>query len=103
MSAGWIAYGCYFATKANPSFAWRFPLCFQVLCPLILLLGSPLLPRSPRWLISKGHTEEAFDIIKKMRMSSEDSDHLVAKEEYYQTQKQLVLEAEKLAASGHNI
>ena len=39
--------------------------CFQVVCPLILLIGSPSLPRSPRWLISKGHTEEAFEVIKK--------------------------------------
>jgi MFS family permease len=103
MFAGWIGYGCYFATRVNPSFAWRFPLCFQVLCPLILLVGSPSLPRSPRWLVSEGLMEEAFDVIKKMRMTSEDPEHLVAKEEFYQTRKQLKLESEKLAASGSSI
>jgi hypothetical protein len=36
-------------------------------------------------------------------MSSEDRDDLVAKEEFYQTQKQLDLEPAKLAASGHKI
>jgi MFS family permease len=103
MLAGWIGYGCYFATRTNPSFAWRFPLCLQVLAPLILLVGSPSLPRSPRWLISKGLTDEAFDVIKRMRMTTQDEDHIVAKEEFHQTKEQLKLEAEKLAASGNNI
>jgi MFS family permease len=103
MFSSWIGYGCYFATQLNPSFAWRFPLCFQVLCPLILLAGSPSLPRSPRWLISKGLKEEAFDVIKKMRMSPHDPEHRVARDEFYQTEQQLKLEAEKLAASGNSI
>jgi len=103
MFAGWIGYGCYFATRVSPLFAWRFPLCFQVLCPLVLLIRSPALPRSPRWLISKGFTEEAFDAIKKMRMSPQDPEHLVAGREFYQTKEQLKLEAERLSASGRSI
>lgn len=103
MFSAWIGYGCYFATSVNASFAWRFPLCFQVVCPLILLLGSPWLPRSPRWLVSKGLEEEAFDVIKKMRMSADDPNHLVAKEEFFQTKEQLKLDNAKLKATGHNI
>jgi hypothetical protein len=45
-------------------------------------------------LISKGFTEEAFDVIKKMRMSPQDPAHLVAKEEFYHTKEQLKPEAE---------
>jgi MFS family permease len=101
--AGWIGYGCYFATSASPSFAWRLPLCFQVLSPLTLLIGSPWLPRSPRWLVSKGWDEEAWEVIRKMRMSPADPEDLVAREEFHQTKQQLALEADKLKATGHSI
>jgi Sugar (and other) transporter len=39
--------------------AWRLPLCLQVVPAVILLIGSPFLPFSPRWLMSKGREEEA--------------------------------------------
>jgi hypothetical protein len=87
----------------NESFAWRFPLCLQVLSPLILLAGSPWLPRSPRWLISKGRTEEAWVILQKLRESPDDPHNLVAKEEFFQTKEQLKLDAAKLAATGYGI
>jgi MFS family permease len=103
MFAGWIGYGCYFTTSSSPSFTWRSPLCFQVLSPLVLLIGSPWLPRSPRWLISKGLDEEAWDVIRKMRMSAADPEDLVANEDFDQKKRQLALEAEKLKATGHGI
>ncbi|ORY03942.1 putative MFS sugar transporter [Clohesyomyces aquaticus] len=103
MLSAWTGYGCYFATTSNPSFAWRFPLCLQVLSPAILLLGSPWLPRSPRWLISKGHVEEAYDVLKKLRMSADDPQDLVAKEEFWQTKKQLELDNKKLAETGYGV
>ncbi|KAF2178723.1 sugar porter family MFS transporter [Zopfia rhizophila CBS 207.26] len=103
MLAGWVGYGCYFATTVSESFAWRFPLCLQVLAPLILLIGSPSLPRSPRWLISKGKTEEAWDVLRRLRESADDPHDLVAKEEFYQTKEQLKLDATKLAATGYGV
>lgn len=103
MLSGWVGYGCYFATGRNPVFAWRFPLCLQCLPPLVLLLGSPWLPRSPRWLISKGKLDEALKVLERLRQLPEDPDNLVAKEEFYQTKEQIQLEAEKLAASGNTV
>lgn len=103
MLSSWVGYGCYFATSKSPSFAWRFPLCLQVLSPILLLAGSYWLPRSPRWLISKGKMEEAMTVIKRLRQSSDDPQDLVAKEEFYQTKEQLRLEAEKLAKTGHSV
>ena len=96
MLSGWVGYGCYFATAINSSFAWRFPLCLQVLCPSILLAGSS-------WLISKGLDEEAFDVIKRMRMHVDDPSHLVAQEEFYQAREQLNLDSAKLNALGQSI
>lgn len=101
MLAGWVGYACYFAAVHNlPAFGWRFPLALQCLPPLVLLLGSPWLPRSPRWLISKGKFDEAHHVIRRLRESSDDPDNLVAKEEFYQTKEQIQLEAEKMATYG---
>ncbi|EEP77542.1 conserved hypothetical protein [Uncinocarpus reesii 1704] len=103
MLACWIGYACYFATGSNPAFAWRFPLCFQILSPLLLLMGSPWLPRSPRWLISKGKYDEALVILRRLRQSKDDPQDLVAREEFYRIKKQVMLEAEKLAATGYGV
>lgn len=103
MFSGWIGYACYWATDKSPSFAWRFPLCFQVLAPLLLLIGSPWLPRSPRWLISKDKLEEAWGIVRALRASPDDPNDLVAKEEFYQTREQLRLDTAKLEATGMSV
>ncbi|PGH02877.1 hypothetical protein AJ79_07533 [Helicocarpus griseus UAMH5409] len=103
MLSSWVGYACYFAKDTNPNFAWRFPMCLQILSPLILLAGSYWLPRSPRWLISKGKLDEAWVVIRRLRQSTDDPDDLVAKDEFVQTKVQLKLEAEKLAASGRSV
>lgn len=103
MLAGWVGYACYFATAKNVSFAWRFPLCLQTMSPLILFIGSYWIPRSPRWLISKGKFDEAWQVLRDLRRSREDPEDLVAKEEFYQTKEQLGLEAQKLAETGHGV
>ncbi|KAE8328868.1 general substrate transporter [Aspergillus sergii] len=101
MLAGWVGYACYFAEGGLGSFGWRFPLCLQCLPAIVLLLGSPWLPRSPRWLISKGKHEEAKIVLQKLRQSPDDPDNLVAKEEYFQTAEQIRLEAERLSTYGN--
>ena len=101
MLAGWVGYACYFAEGKLSSFGWRFPLCLQCLPALVLLLGSPWLPRSPRWLIAKGKHEEAKIVLQKLRQSPDDPDNLVAKEEYFQTAEQIRLEAERLSTYGN--
>ncbi|KAL1983462.1 hypothetical protein VTN96DRAFT_10283 [Rasamsonia emersonii] len=103
MLSSWVGFGCYFAETTMPSFGWRFPLALQCFPPLVLLLGSPWLPRSPRWLISKGKMDEAQKVLKRLRKSPDDPNDLVAKEEFYQTKEQLRLEAQKLAATGHSV
>ncbi|KAL1644918.1 hypothetical protein SLS58_003989 [Diplodia intermedia] len=99
MLAGWIGFAVYFAPS---EFSWRFPLCFQMLPPLILLAGSPWVPRSPRWLASKGHMDEAYEVLRKLRMSPADPNHLAAKEEIFQIKEQLRMDANKLSAYGGN-
>ncbi|CAI7604470.1 hypothetical protein N7533_008812 [Penicillium manginii] len=100
MLAGWVGFACYYAESTIPAFGWRFPLALQCLPALVLLIGSPWLPRSPRWLISKGKFDEAELVLQRLRQTPDDPDNLVAKEEFYQTKEQIQLEAEKLAAYG---
>jgi MFS family permease len=99
--AGWLGFACYYATGKNPSFAWRFPLCVQVIPPLMLGIFSIWIPRSPRWLLQKGRTEEAWEVLLALRRTPDDPDNLVAKEELYQTTEQIALDAAKLKAVGY--
>jgi hypothetical protein len=91
-----LGYGCYYATAVNPSFAWRFPLCMQCLAPLILGINSIFMPESPRWLIQRGRSEDAWTITQRLRKSPNDPTDLVAKEEMYQTKAQIALDEAKL-------
>jgi MFS family permease len=102
MLSSWLGYACYYATAANPSFAWRFPLAMQCLWPTLLLIASFWIPRSPRWLLQKGNNEEAWTVLQRLRGSSQDPGDLVAKEEFYQTQQQLAMDSAKLKKLGVN-
>ncbi|EPE09518.1 mfs sugar transporter [Ophiostoma piceae UAMH 11346] len=101
MMSSWLGYACYFAEDVNAGFAWRFPLCMQCLAPLVLLITSFWIPRSPRWLLQKGLTEEAWEVLRTLRQSADDPDDLHAKEELYQAKMQIAMDAAKLKATGH--
>mmetsp|Transcript_73957 Transcript_73957/g.178899 ORF Transcript_73957/g.178899 Transcript_73957/m.178899 type:complete len:512 (-) Transcript_73957:210-1745(-) len=46
---------------------WRLAVLLPVIPGLILLTGMPFLPRSPRWLVSKGRTQDAFAVLSSIR------------------------------------
>lgn len=48
---------------ASGSVAWRFPLALQIVFCLFILAFVMGLPESPRWLILKGHEDEAREVI----------------------------------------
>ncbi|KAF5663220.1 hexose facilitator [Fusarium heterosporum] len=43
----------------NTSFAYRFPIGFQLVFPLVIIIGIVWLPESPRWLLRRGHHDKA--------------------------------------------
>lgn len=66
----WVGYGSLKRPDTD-SFQWRFPLAFQGLPGIFLLIGLFFLPESPRHLIEKDREEEAMKVLTKLRSGSD--------------------------------
>lgn len=53
--AYWIDFG---ASYGPDDLVWRFPIAFQIVFGIIIIVGMAFLPDSPRYLISKGKVHE---------------------------------------------
>ena len=103
--AAWTGLGCYFAA---PMVQWRLCLSLQLVAPMLLrecsalssisvthhecrafvliistVIGSPWLPESPRWLISKNKDQQGLEVLTKLHDTG-DPNQIAAKEEFYQ-------------------
>jgi len=71
---------------------WRPPMALTMVWPLILLVGLPFLPESPRWLCMQGRDAEAEQILIKLHRDPRDPENVVAAAEFYQIQKQMQID-----------
>ncbi|KAH7267975.1 hypothetical protein MRS44_011740 [Fusarium solani] len=90
--ASWIGLGCYF--EDDPTIQWRLCMAFQILAPLLLLLGSNWLPESPRYLIYHGRLNEGLQVLKNLHSSKDDTTHRLAANEFAEIQRQIDLDRE---------
>lgn len=58
----------------DSTFAYRFPIGFQLLFPVLILLGIWFVPESPRWLLRKGRTEQAVKSLRSLHREEKDYD-----------------------------
>src|ERR1700712_5442035 len=88
---GWVGFGFYF-WKTGGSNTWRPPIALQCAWPLFLLMGLYWVPESPRWLVMNDRIEEAHVILQKLHSDPTDPDDTYARKEFYQIQKQLMID-----------
>ncbi|CAE7219659.1 hypothetical protein PTNB85_09979 [Pyrenophora teres f. teres] len=58
--AYWIDYGCLYGPD---DFTWRFPIAFQCVFAIIVIIMMISLPESPRWLLNHHHDEQAATVL----------------------------------------
>lgn len=68
--AYWMEYGCL--KTQTMSFAWRFPLGFQIVFLIFILIAAPFYPESPRHLAKIGDLEGARIVLEKCRIKTEE-------------------------------
>lgn len=72
--ATWLEFGLYYVS--DNSVSWRFPIAFQGLFALVVVLCILLLPESPRWLARSGRMEEAAEVLARMEDVPVESEHV---------------------------
>lgn len=64
------------SSQAEPSsFAWRWPIAFQGVFLLVILVTLPMLPESPRWLAQHDRLDEAADVFARLEGSGVSVEH----------------------------
>ncbi|OQU97883.1 hypothetical protein CLAIMM_03754 [Cladophialophora immunda] len=84
--AAYMGLAFYFVSGANQ---WRGAMGIQMVCPAIVLAGIYWMPESPRYLLSKDRTEEAWQVVQELHSTKDDPEKEFAKREFYQMRRQI--------------
>lgn len=88
--AAGITYGTF---QMSSTWAWRLPSLLQLVPSMCQICFLPFCPESPRWLISKDRSDEAFAILSKYHSEGMNGEEFV-RLEFAQIQSTLSLEKE---------
>jgi sugar porter (SP) family MFS transporter len=72
--AGWCTFGTF---RIDGTASWRIPSALQGFPSVIQLLFVWFVPESPRWLVSKGRSEEALAFLAKYHGEGDENDAVV--------------------------
>lgn len=78
------------------NYGWRLGLAMQSVIGAILFFGMMFLPETPRWVLSQGNSEKAFDILRKLRNT--DTNPELVQEEFDQIQSTIEEEMQNAPA-----
>jgi MFS family permease len=81
--------GLAFSYATNPHVQWRTPLGLCLVLSTVLLVALYFIPESPRFLLLKGKSEEAWEIVSKLHSDPADENQAYVKEEFFQMRTQL--------------
>ncbi|KAB5518125.1 putative MFS sugar transporter [Coniochaeta sp. 2T2.1] len=69
----WVNLGMSFH---HGSVAWRFPLALSIVWSCFILLNTPFMPESPRWLIRRRRVAEARIVLADLNDTNRDADEI---------------------------
>lgn len=93
--AAWITYGAAFLGMS--SWSWRLPSLLQALSSIFQLCMAFAMPESPRWLVHKGRTQEAYEILAKYHAEGDETSRLL---QYEMAEIEAAIEAERAQATS---
>lgn len=77
--AYWLEYGLSYINQGDSVIRWRFPIAFQILFVILLLIFVQFMPESPRYLVKAGRDDEALKVLSRLRSDGDINDiHVVA-------------------------
>ncbi|OOF96474.1 hypothetical protein ASPCADRAFT_206651 [Aspergillus carbonarius ITEM 5010] len=76
----WINYASLQVIPSTSSWQWRTTLVLQSIPAIILLLGYPFFPESPRYLIMRGRIDAAHRSLSRLRGGMDESTEYFARE-----------------------
>jgi len=69
--AALVAFGTQYMTS---NAGWQIPVGLQLVPPFFILMFLPILPESPRWLLSRDRVDDAILSLRKIRKKASEED-----------------------------
>jgi MFS family permease len=91
--AYWIDFGCLYGPD---DFTWRFPIAFQCVFAVIVIIMMISLPESPRWLLNHHHEDEAATVLAGLNGVPRDDQEVI-------TQMQIIRDAVNASGGGGKV